>query len=317
MCTFNGERFLNAQLESIASQIRLPDELVICDDRSSDSSCEIIRSFIRRVAFPVRFVINETNLGSTKNFEQAIALCHGTVVALADQDDVWYAHKLENIEKAFLRSSDIALAFSDADLIDANSQLLGKRLWSAFCFDSAKQRQFANGHALNVLMKHPVVTGATMAFRRESFNLIAPIPSNDIHDRWISFLLAAHGQCGIIPQPLMKYRQHAHQQEGLVPVKLPERMAFARGRGADIYHEEIERLQQLSTRLAQRCAAIPQIEDVQKEFEGKILHLQHRARLPRSRFARGSKILREIMNGNYWRYAGGWISIAKDLFIRE
>jgi glycosyltransferase involved in cell wall biosynthesis len=190
MCTFNGKRFLGAQLESIGAQSRPPDELVICDDGSSDGSVELIREFARHAPFPTRLVVNERNLGSTRNFEPAILLCQGKIVALADQDDVWYPHKLEQIDNAFAQSRSIALAFSDADLIDDNTRLLGLRLWATFSFNRSEQKEFANGHALNILAKHPVVTGATMAFRKELFDLITPIPEGHIHDAWISFLLA-------------------------------------------------------------------------------------------------------------------------------
>lgn len=145
MCTFNGARFLGAQLASIAAQDRPPDELVVCDDGSSDGSIEIVIQFARRSKFPVRLVVNDTNLGSTKNFEKAISLCRGAIVALADQDDVWYQHKLGRIEKAFLRSSETVLAFSDADLIDEESHSLGARLWPTFSFDRAEQTKCANG----------------------------------------------------------------------------------------------------------------------------------------------------------------------------
>src|SRR5207248_1903508 len=118
MCTFNGARFLDAQLESLAAQSRPPDELVVCDDCSSDNSREIITSFALRSAFDVRLVVNDKNLGTTKNFEKAIQLCQGPIIALADQDDVWYAHKLDRIERAFLASPSVVAVFSDADIID-------------------------------------------------------------------------------------------------------------------------------------------------------------------------------------------------------
>src|SRR6266481_8759069 len=139
MCTYNGGRFLAEQLESIAVQTRLPDELVVCDDRSTDESVEIVRNFARHAPFPVQLEINEENLGSTKNFEKAISLCQGEIVALADQDDVWYRHKLDWIEKAFARSSAPVAAFSDADLIDNDSRSLDARLWSSFSFGVREQ----------------------------------------------------------------------------------------------------------------------------------------------------------------------------------
>jgi len=315
MCTFNGKRFLRTQLESIAVQSRPPDELVVCDDGSSDGSVEIVKEFARSVTFPTRLVVNEKNLGSTKNFEKAISLCQGAIVSLADQDDVWYREKLEKIENAFLGSSAIVAVFSDADLIDQGSRLLGLRLWKAFSFHAGEQNRFKNGHALNVLMKHPVVTGATMAFRRELFDIVAPIPSNDIHDRWISFLLAARGPFEIISDPLMQYRRHEGQQAGVSPQIPRELIVQARSRGAGFHLKEIERYRQLYDRLGKSGADFPYADYAQKEIEKKVSHLEGRARLPSTRVARIPKILREVFNGGYWRYSAGWNSIAKDLVI--
>jgi glycosyltransferase involved in cell wall biosynthesis len=317
MCTFNGRRFLAAQLASIAAQERPPDELVVCDDGSSDGCIEIVKDFARRAAFPTRLVVNDRNLGSTKNFEKAISLCQGAIVALADQDDVWYRHKLARIEKAFLRSNEIILAFSDADTIDDDSQPLGARLWATFSFDRAEQVQFANGRALNVLLKHPVVTGATMAFRRECFDLLAPIPAKQIHDRWISFLLAARGRLEIIADPLMQYRQHQWQQVGPGPRTLRERMQRARLTTANSYLEEVERFQEFRDRLQERSATFPYAECALTEMKRKISHLEHRAQLPRPRVARIPRVLWQTLNGDYWRYSAGWNSIAKDLAIRR
>ncbi|MGB8583891.1 MAG: glycosyltransferase family 2 protein [Candidatus Sulfotelmatobacter sp.] len=316
MCSYNGERFLGAQLESIAAQGRPPDELVICDDCSSDACPEIIKEFARRAAFPVQLVVNAENLGSTRNFEKAISLCQGEIVALADQDDIWYRHKLERIEKAFLQSSTIVAAFSDADLIDNDSRLLGLRLWKAFSFDAAEQRQFGNGRGLQVLVKHPVVTGATMAFRRKLFDILTPIPTKDIHDRWISFLLAARGPFELISDPLMQYRRHERQQAGLPPQTTTGLIAQARTRGANYHLEEIEGFHRLYDKLGTCQAHFPGAEYARKELERKISHLTNRAQLPAMRVARIPRVLHEAFNGAYWRYSAGWNSIARDLVIR-
>src|SRR5712671_5762769 len=209
MCTFNGERFLDAQLESIAAQRRPPDELVICDDVSSDRSVEIAREFAARAPFFTRIEVNYRNLGSTKNFERAITLCQGPIVALADQDDVWYRHKLARIEKAFLQANEPVGVFSDADLIDDESHDLEMSLWESFLFGHGEQRKFHAGQALDVLVKRPVVTGATMAFRKEFLDFISPIPAETVHDSWISFLLAGCGQLEPISEPLMQYRRYS------------------------------------------------------------------------------------------------------------
>ena len=313
MCTFNGAQFLDAQLESLAAQIRPPDELVVCDDGSSDNSQEIIKNFSRRSAFDVRLVVNDANLGTTRNFEKAIQLCQSPIIALADQDDIWYAHKLDRIERVFRSSPSNVAVFSDADIIDEHSQPVRQRLWRTHGFDSADQKEFANSGGLSVLIKHPVVTGATMAFQRKFLDLLIPIPSTETHDLWISFLLSAFGRIEAIPEPLMQYRQHPEQQIGPGPVTANEIMAQARSRGAHFYFKEIHKFHRLYDRIKDYSSSVPECQRVMQEIEGKIRHLEHRAGLSPKKVARIPKVLREMLKGNYSRYSGGWKSIAKDL----
>src|SRR5687767_9778204 len=124
MCTYNGGRFVAEQLASLSAQTRLPDELVVCDDGSTDSTVDVINEFAVSAPFPVRAHVNETNLGSTKNYEKAIRFCAGDLIALADQDDVWLPAKLARIEQAFARSPGVGLVFSDAEAVDEGLQPL-------------------------------------------------------------------------------------------------------------------------------------------------------------------------------------------------
>jgi len=316
MCTFNGRRFLGAQLKSIAAQQRPPDEVVICDDGSSDGSLDVLQDFALQSLFPTRIVVNSETLGSTKNFERAITLCRGEIVALADQDDVWYPHKLERIEKAFLRSRTTVSAFSDADLIGDDSRPINSRLWPTISFSSDEQEHCKNGRTFNVLIRHPVVTGATMAFRRELFDLVTPIPANEIHDRWISFLLAMCGPFEVISEPLMQYRRHDGQQIGPGPMTMEASFEEARNRGTGFYLDEIARFQQIHETVRERKALFPHSEQALQEIARKISHLEHRARLPRVKVARIVPVAGEIVNGNYWRYSGGLTSLAKDLLLQ-
>lgn len=313
LCTFNGRGFLPLQLKSIADQDRLPDELVICDDGSRDGSLEIIQEFARLAPFPVRVIKNEKTLGSTQNFNRAFSLCTGDVIALADQDDIWYPKKLARIESAFLRPYAPVAVFSDADLIDHGGKQLGLSLWQSFSFGLRDQKRFANGQALNILVKHPVVTGATMAFQRKFVPLISPIPPNHVHDNWSAFLLAACGQFLPIAESLMQYRWHQQQQIGPGRTRLRDRLARARTTGPNFYMQEIIRFQQLYERLEQRRTDFPFGDGALREIEAKISHREHRARLPRASVSRFPKVLREMLNGGYWRYSEGWESVAKDV----
>lgn len=317
MCTYNGARFLTEQLESIACQTRTPEELVICDDRSTDGSARIVSEYARHVCFPVRFEVNQQTLGSTMNFEKAISTSSGEIVVLADQDDVWYPHKLQRLEKAFLDSDNTVAAFSDADVIDDNAQHSGFRLWESFSFPLSEQKRFGSGQALKILIKHPVVTGAAMAFRREYFRFLAPLPANDIHDRWMSFLLAACGPYQLIPEPLMQYRRHDNQQVGLGALTFGDRFARARATGRELYLSEIVRFRQLYTRLELHRKALPGAEYAMGEITKKISHLEHRMKLRDKKLARLPQIFREMCKHSYWRYGAGWESVAKDLFMSK
>ena len=95
MCTYNGEPFISKQLESIASQTVLPDEVVICDDGSTDDTIMLVERFSSHVGFEVRLYENPTNLGFIGNFSKAMSLCSGDTIFLADQDDVWLDRKIE------------------------------------------------------------------------------------------------------------------------------------------------------------------------------------------------------------------------------
>lgn len=315
MCTYNGSRFLREQLATIASQTRPPDEMVVCDDGSSDASLEILGEFSRRVPFPVRVYVSDTNLGSTKNFEKAIALAEGDVIALADQDDAWYPNKLERIERELVSSTEAIAVFSDAHLVNEDSVVIGKRLWKSLLFTRSEQKRFADGQSVKVLIKHPVVTGATMAFRRRLLPLLSPIPEQDVHDRWMSFLLAALGRVTLIPEPLMSYRLHTQQQIGVGTLTFSDRLLRARQTGTDAYLAEISRFRQLYSRLYELRAEFPRVDATLLEITNKIAHLEHRIEMHEAGSGRLPRILREIRNQRYWHYSAGWESVAKDVFL--
>jgi glycosyltransferase involved in cell wall biosynthesis len=216
MCTYNGELFLPQQLASIAKQTRLPDELVVCDDGSTDRTLEIVRAFAASVSFPVRVVENEQNLGSSRNFEKAIQLCSGDLIALSDQDDVWYPTRLERSEQELGAHPDTGLVFSDGDIIDDQDRSIGMTLWQSFGFaGERKQRLLAGDYT--VLVKNRFVTGATVMFRSRLREHSLPVGPGWHHDEWIVGTIAAVADVIPIDTPLIRYRKHSVQQVGLGP----------------------------------------------------------------------------------------------------
>jgi glycosyltransferase involved in cell wall biosynthesis len=214
MCTFNGARYLEEQFESIASQSQLPSELVVCDDRSTDDTVSILKRFQACAPFAVKVILNSQRLGSTRNFDQAIGLARGDLIALCDQDDRWAPAKLERLSDALNADPLLGGAFSDANLIDGDGRPLGTRLFSRHKFTTAKQRSFI-GCPTATLLKHDVVTGATLMFRSSMRRYCSPIPASWVHDGWIAWMIALHSRWTLIPEPLTDYRIHADQQLGV------------------------------------------------------------------------------------------------------
>jgi glycosyltransferase involved in cell wall biosynthesis len=314
MCTYNGSRYVREQLESIAAQTSLPDELIICDDRSTDGMPEILERFKQRVPFPVHVEVNQENRGSTKTFERAIGLCRGEIIALADQDDVWHSNKLSCMLEVFGRGNGIGAVFSDAQLIDQDSRPLSKSLWSSFVFTPREQDTFEDGQGLKVMLKHTLVTGATMAFRSKFRDLIFPIPPNQIHDLWIALLIASVSHLALIRRPVMQYRRHEGQQIGPGPEftfwqKLPRRV------GPDFYFREIEQLNEVCERLYDHRAAFRPHSYALPLMRAKIRHRNTRARFPSSKILRLALVIREVATLRYWQYSNGLGSVAKDLLV--
>src|SRR5215207_9258885 len=216
MCTYNGAEFLPAQLQSILTQSRPPDEISICDDVSTDNTAAFLEKFKKQSPIPINLHINDHNLGSVKNFERAISLCTGDVIALSDQDDVWRSDKLQLIEDAFDKSPSAGLVFSNSEIVDETLKPLNRRMWDEVGFDAHKRKLVRTGRALEVLIPGWTVTGATMAFRSRFVKLSLPIPDGIamIHDGWIALTIAAVADVVALDEPLIKYRQHAQQQIG-------------------------------------------------------------------------------------------------------
>ena len=314
MCTYNGARFLPEQLRSIEAQTRPPDELVICDDRSTDDTADIVREFAATAPFHVSFRVNDVRLGTTANFARAISLCQFGLIALCDQDDVWRPWKLDRLAGFLFANEGIGAAFSDAQLIDADSAPVQGTLWSSYTFNSYEQGRFDGGQGLRVLLKHDTVTGATMAFRSRFRSLVLPIPPAQHHDLWIAMLIASVSHLAPHREMLLQYREHGAQQIGpgkplWLWQKLPRRV------GPDYYLREVKRLGEICERLEERCTEFPPHPDALRLIREKINHRKARAEFPASRILRVPRIIREAASLRYWRFSSGLGSMVKDLLV--
>lgn len=219
LCTYNGGKFLGEQLSSIFSQTLPVDEVIICDDCSTDNTVEIIQKYILRHPSIITFYKNEKPLKTIKNFEKAISLTTGDYIFLCDQDDVWKPEKVQKMIVNMKENPKALLLFTNGDLIDERSLNLKSTLWARWNFNiSERNRWSTNVNAFqNLIFGKNYVTGATALLRRKLLKTTLPIevPSNYYHDAWFALHAAAHNGLYFMDQCLIDYRIHKDQQVGV------------------------------------------------------------------------------------------------------
>lgn len=318
MCTYNGGAYLDGQLVSFVEQTQQPNELIACDDSSTDNTLKVLDQFSKEAPFRVRIYRNQQRLGPTKNFEQAISLCSGNFIFLSDQDDVWMPQKLNTLLQTLKNNPGAGYVFSDALIVDEMLRPMGYTMWQSIKFTPGQRRQFKQGKQVDILLKHNVVTGGAMAFRTELKSIILPIPDEIVHDEWIALLASSVGMHGVmIEEPLIEHRQHSQQLLGGRKVSLvgqAKQAAFSRGKSFESrLHEEEVKYNQLLDRL---ILAGQLNEKAKQLFESKIQHLRVRQSIHKHpHYARLFGVSRECLTSRYHRFSFGCKSAARDLLL--
>jgi cellulose synthase/poly-beta-1,6-N-acetylglucosamine synthase-like glycosyltransferase len=316
LCTYNGAAYLPQQLRSIREQTRLPDELVICDDRSSDRTPEIVERFAADTPFRVQIHANCERLGSTRNFESAMEKCTGDLILLSDQDDCWSPPKVERMLALFVADPSLDMAFTDAEIVDDQFHKTGRRLWDSAGFTASEHRAAGSGRLFDVLLRHNVVTGATMAVRRSSLGNVLPIDPAWVHDGWIALILSATGKVALVDEPLIQYREHTQQQIGVGSAGLQDDVAASLrlqpesyGAVAARYRSAAEHLHRLVGQRARDTT------DAERMLLAAALHYERRSRITTRRGFWPLRGAAELLSGRYHRYSRGWLSAARDAFV--
>ncbi len=314
LCVLNGERFLPEQLESISTQSRLPDELVLVDDGSSDRTVPIARSFAASAPFPVRVYVNERRLGVTKNFERALRLCGGSMIAMCAHDDVWMPRKLSVLEGALAASPEAGLAFSDAEVVDGSLRPLGYRFWQSIGFGRRELALVAAGRAFEPLLKRTFVGGTLLLFRSSYLDSILPIPATWQEDSWIALIIAAQARIVTVPEPLNLYRQHGANVVGGAKRGILDQLNRSLAGGREAYELAARQFEEARERLVGRpgVGERPTWARDSRLLDEKIAHMRRRAGLSSNRAARLPTLLEELCRGRYRRYSNGMRSFWRD-----
>lgn len=314
LCTYNGARFIAEQLRGILAQSSPADQLVISDDGSTDATLDVVRAELApadSASLEVVILENPAPLGVTRNFEQAILACTGDLIVLCDQDDIWVPDRLARAEREFTARPELLLLHGDASLVDEGGEPLGHSLFEAIEFTAGEQREVRRGHALDVLLRRNVVTGATAAFRRSLLDVAAPFPEAWVHDEWLAIIAAITGEVDFVAERLIDYRQHGSNEIGAARPT----MAVRRGRLREPRRERNRRLLARAEVLEERVIALGEAvpDAVAGLVRRKVAHERFRSGLPRARMLRLVPILRAGSSGAYRRFGRARYDMIRDL----
>ncbi|MBT2500295.1 glycosyltransferase family 2 protein [Agromyces sp. ISL-38] len=314
--THNGARYLREQLESILGQARPVDEIVLSDDASSDGTVELAERVIADhratdAATPSIVVLrNQSALGVTANFEQALRAASGDVIALSDQDDVWHPDRVERALAAFAGHASVELVAAEARLVDDDGAPLGATLFETLGVDAPLRRRLESDAAFDELLKRNVLTGATMTVRRELVLRATPFPQSWVHDEWLAVVAAVGGGLAVVDEPLIDYRQHDANQIGVTRLGVGGRFGRLRAPRTERNARLLARASALGERLPLVATRDPMVAE---RVLDKLAHERVRSSLPAHRAARLGPVVREWRTGRYGRYGLGAQDVLRDL----
>lgn len=197
MATYNGEKYIKEQLESILPQLNEKDELIITDDGSTDGTLSIIDLFLKQT--------NNINLvrgpgkGVIKNFENGLKLCNNEIILLSDQDDIWKCNKIQTIKEYFKKNDDIMLVLHNMSL-QTNDMLQKKSVI-----------RYRKGVFINIVRS--CYWGCCMAFRKELLSEVLPFPKSvPAHDQWIGLCAEKLRKADFIEDDLIIHRVHGENK---------------------------------------------------------------------------------------------------------
>lgn len=213
LATYNGEKYIREQLDSILQQTYNKINIYISDDYSTDSTPNILKEYELKYD-NINVTYQEQNIGSIRNFEYLMTKVKSQYYMLSDQDDVWYEDKVEKSLKK-LKEENADLVFTDLEVVDENLNTINKSFYTMMG-KIGKINKSINKKEFEYLYNS--VTGCTILSRLDFINKILPLPKDSkyvIHDSWIGLITSLNGKIVFLDEPTIKYRQHGDNQIGI------------------------------------------------------------------------------------------------------
>lgn len=213
LATYNGEKYLREQIESILNQTYKNIRLIISDDCSKDDTKKILEEYAQKDD-RIKLYFQEKNLGYVKNFEFLLRQVENEYYMLSDQDDVWLDEKVEK-SLQYLKQNNADLVFGDLEVVDQNLNTIYKS-FGDFMLLNDKIKKNINSYTVNYL--YNCVTGCTVLSKKKFIENILPIPKDSkyvAHDHWMGLMVSVHGgKLAYMTEKYIKYRQHGNNQIG-------------------------------------------------------------------------------------------------------
>ena len=212
LATYNGEKYIKEQIDSILNQTYKNIKLIISDDCSTDNTTEILKEYEEKDN-RIELYIQQKNLGVVKNIEFLLRKVNSPYYMLSDQDDYWIPEKAEKSIEV-LKEKNADLVFGDLEVVDENLQTIYPS-FNDYMFLTRKIKKYINSYKINYL--YNCVTGCTILARKETIDWILPLPTTSeflIHDYWIGLMTALNGKLAYMSEKYIQYRQHDNNQVG-------------------------------------------------------------------------------------------------------
>lgn len=210
MTVYNGEDYLYEQLESIYSQTRMPDELIICDDGSTDNSKSIFDKFKKdkHIGDTWKYFINKSNKGPMKNFIDCASMCSGDIIFFSDQDDIWDSKKISSMLRVFMQKSDALAVACSEQYISSDGKIIKQNILNS---KGHSKKVFCEKVSFASQVKTMYSPGLTLAVRKALVKEIIPLVYEDdmTYDITSGLVSAAKGGMYRVYRPYVYRRIHS------------------------------------------------------------------------------------------------------------
>lgn len=309
IATYNGEKYIKEQLNSICNQTQKPNSIIVSDGGSQDNTVNACKKLLENYN-DINWNVLESNkqLGITENFEKGLLQCDCDYIFFSDQDDVWKLNKIEIIVQ-LMNEYNVDVVFTNASITDEKLVKKGN-LWNSIGYSQTNKITVYESNdfvLINELLKHNIATGMTMCINKNIVPLICPFCKGSLHDSWIMMVGALSGKIVGFNKEMVFYRQHGNNSVGTSTGIL------RKIKNRKYYFEKMEQRYEMINELLVRCDTF-----INDQIRFTILKYNEYLKF-RIEFVKNKRnLFWAIMNGNLYRlyeYNFGEI-LLKDYIVR-